>query len=115
MVFLAPLGDRVAVEVLSPDSVSAGGVIIPDTAGEASQQGRVIAIGSGSEVGDLGLAVGDTVLFVKSAGHKVSLRDGEVLVLRHFDVLAVLSEGSGPADSEQVVSLDDVRAAKKVQ
>jgi len=90
-----PMHDRVLVERLEEQEVRRGGIIIPDTAKEKPQEGRVVAVGPGRVTDDgrrvpLELKVGDRVLFGKYAGSEVKIDDKEYLILREEDVLAVL-------------------------
>jgi chaperonin GroES len=92
---IRPLHDRVLVERLEEQEVKKGGIIIPDTAKEKPQEGRVIAVGNG-KVSDDGTKIplevknGDRVLFGKYSGSEVKLDDKEYLILREEDVLAIL-------------------------
>ena len=92
---IRPLHDRVLVERLEEREVKKGGIIIPDTAKEKPQEGRVIAVGNG-KVGDggkktpLDVKTGDKILFGKYSGSEVKLDDKEYLILREDDVLAIL-------------------------
>jgi chaperonin GroES len=92
---IRPLHDRVLVERLEEREVKKGGIIIPDTAKEKPQEGRVIAVGNGkvSEDGKkipLDVKNGDKILFGKYSGSEVKLDDKEYLILREEDVLAIL-------------------------
>ncbi|MCE5335627.1 MAG: co-chaperone GroES [Desulfobacteraceae bacterium] len=89
-----PLHDRVIVQRLEEQEKTAGGIIIPDTAKEKPQQGRVIAVGSGTMQKDgkivpLQVKEGDRVLFNKYAGTEVKFGDQEHIVMREDDILAV--------------------------
>lgn len=91
-----PLHDRVLVERLDgEDQKSAGGIIIPDTAKEKPQKGKIIAVGAG-RIGDDGkrLAMdvkkGDKVLFGKYAGNEIKVNGTEYLIMREDDILAIL-------------------------
>ena len=92
---IRPLHDRLIVERIEEKEVKKGGIIIPDTAKEKPQEGKVIAAGNG-KVGDDGKRValdvkaGDRILFGKYSGSEVKLDDKEYLILREEDVLAVL-------------------------
>ena len=91
---IRPLGDRVIVEAMSQET-SKSGIIIPDTAKEKPQQGKVVAVGPGrlSESGDrLAREVndGDVVLFGKYSGTEIEVDGDELLILRESDILAVL-------------------------
>ena len=92
---IRPLHDRVLVERLEEQEVKKGGIIIPDTAKEKPQEGRVIAAGNGkvTEVGKkipLDVKSGDKILFGKYSGSEVKLDDKEYLIMREEDVLAIL-------------------------
>lgn len=92
---LRPLHDRLIVERLSGDEKTAGGIIIPDSAQEKPQRGRVIAVGKGkiSEDGTirpLDVKEGDTVLFGKYAGTEIKIDNEDRLIMREDDVLAVI-------------------------
>ncbi len=90
-----PLHDRIMVERLEEKEVKKGGIIIPDTAKEKPQEGKVIAVGSG-KVGDNGKKIpldvkaGDKILFGKYSGSEVKIDDKEYLIMREEDVLAIL-------------------------
>jgi chaperonin GroES len=92
---IRPLHDRVLVERLEEQEVRKGGIIIPDTAKEKPQEGKVIAVGTG-KVGDdgkktpLDVKSGDKILFGKYSGSEVKLDDKEYLIMREEDVLAIL-------------------------
>ena len=89
---LKPLGDRVVVEVIEEDEVSASGIVIPANAREKPQRARVLAVGPGRyEDGvriPLDLAVDDEVVFAKYGGTEVSVDGEDYLLLRETDVLA---------------------------
>lgn len=93
---LKPLHDRVVIERLEgEEQKSAGGIIIPDTAKEKPQRGKVIAVGEGAfnEKGDrnkLDVSVGDEVLFGKYAGNEVKIEGTEYLIMRENEILAIL-------------------------
>ena len=92
---IKPLGDRVLVEPLKEEEVKKGGIIIPDTAKEKPQEGKVIAIGTG-RIDDNGKAVpfnvkkGDTVLMPKYGGTEVKIGDKEYQIVREEDILAIV-------------------------
>ena len=93
-----PLHDRVVVRRIDEDNVSAGGIIIPDTAAEKPQQGQVVAVGPGArdESGDvvtLDVKTGDTVLFGKWSGTEVKIDGEELLIMKESDIMGVI-EGS---------------------
>jgi len=92
---LRPLHDRIIVERLSEDEKTAGGIIIPDSAKEKPQRGKVVAVGKG-KVGEdgsirpLDLKAGDVVLFGKYSGTEVKINNEDRLIMREDDVLAVV-------------------------
>jgi chaperonin GroES len=90
---LQPLGDRLIVEVLEEEEMTVSGIVLPDTAKEKPQRGRVLATGPGgrNDKGDLipmDVAKGDEVVFSKYGGTEIKLGTDEVLILRESDVLA---------------------------
>jgi chaperonin GroES len=91
---VAPLGSRVLVRILAEDSVTASGLVIPDTAKEKGQKGEVIAVGDDEEM--IKVKVGDRVLFAKYAGTELSLGGSDHLLIESNDLLAVIR----PAVSE---------------
>ena len=98
---LQPLGDRVIVELVEEEETTASGIVLPDTAREKPQKGKVLAVGSGerNDKGDyvpIDLSVGDEVIFSKYGGTDVKLDSAEVLILRESDVLAKVV-GSSPS------------------
>jgi chaperonin GroES len=94
---IRPLGDRIVVQALEAEEVTKGGIILPETAKEKPQEGKIVAVGRG-KVGDDGkiqpleLKVGDRVLYGKYSGNEIKTKDGkEYLIMREEDVLAVIS------------------------
>jgi len=93
---LKPLGDRVIVEPIEKDDVTSGGIILPETAKEKPQEGKILAVGPGrrDEEGKrvpMDVKKGDRVLFAKYAGTEVKLEeDKKVLVLKESDILAIV-------------------------
>jgi chaperonin GroES len=90
-----PLHDRIIVQRLEEDEQRIGGIIIPDTAKEKPQQGKVIAAGKGKAKDDgkvlpLDVKEGDTILFGKYSGQEIKLDGEELLIMREDEVLAVL-------------------------
>jgi chaperonin GroES len=91
---LQPLGDRLIVEVLEEEETTISGIVLPDTAKEKPQRGRVLAVGPGERNKDTGeripmdVAEGDEVIFSKYGGTEIKLGTDEVLILRESDVLA---------------------------
>lgn len=92
---LRPLGDRIVVEPAEQEERTASGIILPETAKEKPQEGKVIAAGPGklNEDGSrspMDTSVGDRVLYAKYAGTEVKLDGKKLLILRETDILAVL-------------------------
>lgn len=92
---LRPLYDRVVIRRLEEERVSAGGIVIPDTAAEKPIQGEVVAVGKGKvldngEVRPLEVKVGDKVLFGKYSGTEVKVGDEKLLVMREDDIMAII-------------------------
>ena len=99
---LQPLGDRLIVEVLEEEETTVSGIVLPDTAKEKPQRGRVLAVGPGSrndagEVVPLDVAEGDEVIFSKYGGTEVKVGVDDVLILRESDVLAKVVGDREPA------------------
>ena len=92
---IRPLNDRVLVKRVEEEQKTAGGIIIPDTAKEKPQEGKVVAVGKG-KVGDdgkviaLDLKKGDRILFGKYAGSEIKIDGTEYLIMREEDVLGVV-------------------------
>ncbi len=87
---LKPLADRVLVEAAPAESKTAGGIIIPDTAKEKPQRGKVVAIGTGKKDEPLTVKVGDTVLYGKYAGTEVNVDGRDLLIMRESDIFAII-------------------------
>jgi chaperonin GroES len=89
-----PLQDRIIVKRIDEEETSKGGIIIPDTAKEKPQQGKVVAVGPGKrddgKVVPLDVKAGDTVLFAKYAGTDIKIEGEDHLILREDDVLGVV-------------------------
>jgi chaperonin GroES len=89
---LKPLGDRLIVEVLEEEEVTASGILLPDTAKEKPQRGKVLAIGKGrwedGQLIPLDVAIGDEIIYSKYGGTEVKISGEEYLILRESDVLA---------------------------
>ena len=90
---LQPLGDRLIVQVLEEDDTTASGIVLPDTAKEKPQRGRILAVGPGARDDDgehvaMDVEEGDEVIFSKYGGTEFKLGADEVLILRESDVLA---------------------------
>ena len=92
---LRPIGDKVVVEVIDEPQTTASGLVLPDTAKEKSQRGKVIAVGSGKLLDNgnrepIEVKVGDTVLFAKYGGTEVELGGQELMILSQRDIHAIL-------------------------
>ena len=90
---IRPLDDRVVVEPMAAEEVTAGGILLPDNAKEKPQRGTVIAVGPGKLLdngsrGTLSVAVGDEVIFGKYGGTEIEIDGEEVKILRESDILA---------------------------
>ena len=90
---LQPLGDRLIVEILDEEETTISGIVLPDTAKEKPQRGKVLAVGPGArdEDGDyikLDVEVGDEIIFSKYGGTEIKVGTDDVLILRESDVLA---------------------------
>jgi chaperonin GroES len=91
---LKPLGDRLIVQAVEEDETTASGIVLPDTAKEKPQRGKVLAVGEGKiseESGNripLDVAEGDEVLYSKYGGTEINIEGEDLLVLRESDVLA---------------------------
>lgn len=94
---LKPLADRVVVEPIEAEEVTGSGLVIPDTAKEKPQQGRVLAVGSGKLASNgervpVAVKVGDTVLFATYAGSEVKLGGKKLLIMNESELLAVIED-----------------------
>ncbi|MBT2638898.1 MULTISPECIES: co-chaperone GroES [Bacillaceae] len=92
---IKPLGDRIIIELVESEEKTASGIVLPDTAKEKPQEGKVVAVGTGRvlESGErvaLEVAVGDRIIFSKYAGTEVKYQGTEYLILRENDILAVV-------------------------
>ena len=90
---LQPLGDRLIVEVLEEEETTTSGIVLPDTAKEKPQRGKVLAVGPGSrndegQIIPMEIAEGDEIIFSKYGGTEVKLSGDEYLILRESDILA---------------------------
>lgn len=93
---IRPLHDRVIIKRLESERTTASGIVIPDNAAEKPDQGEVVAVGSGrrDEAGkliEMGVKVGDRVLFGKYSGQSVKIDGEEFLVMREEDIMGVLA------------------------
>jgi len=92
---LRPLGDRVVVEPTSGDETTKSGIVIPDTAKEKPQEGKILAVGPGRVLDDgkreqMDLKRGDKVLYARYAGTEFKLDGEDLLIISHRDILAVV-------------------------
>jgi len=92
---LRPLGDRVIIKRVEEEAMSAGGIVLPDSAKEKPSRGEIIAVGNGAvndkgDVRPMAVKVGDKVLFGKYAGTEVEVEGGELLVMSESDIIAVV-------------------------
>lgn len=93
---IQPLGDRVIVKPLEAESKTKGGIVIPDTAKEKPQEGKVVAVGKGKVSDDgklqaLEVKAGDKVLYGKYSGTEITTKEGEeLLIMKEEDILAII-------------------------
>jgi chaperonin GroES len=105
---LQPLGDRLIVETLEEEATTSSGIVLPDTAQEKPQRGRVLAVGPGArndsgEVVPMEVAVGDEVIYSKYGGTEIKVGSDEILILRETDVLAkVVSKGAKTSKKKEL-------------
>ena len=90
---LKPLDDRIVVEPLAAEEMTAGGIVLPDSAKEKPQRGTVLAVGIGrlldnGKRGEMNVAVGDEVIYGKYSGSDIEIDGREIKILRETDVLA---------------------------
>jgi chaperonin GroES len=102
---LQPLGDRLIVEVVEEEELTEGGIVLPDTAKEKPQRGRVLAVGPGARDKDgkrieMDVAEGDEVIFSKYGGTEIKLGSDDVLILRESDVLAKVTPSTSKSKRE---------------
>lgn len=87
---IKPLADRVLVEAAAAEEKTASGIIIPDTAKEKPQKGRVVAVGNGKKDEPLTVKEGDEVLYGKYAGTEINVDGKEYLIMRESDIFAII-------------------------
>jgi chaperonin GroES len=85
-----PLADRVLVEAAPAEEKTAFGIIIPDTAKEKPQRGKVVAAGPGKKDEPMSVKVGDTILYGKYAGTEITVEGQEYLIMRESDIFAII-------------------------
>ncbi|HCU98051.1 MAG: co-chaperone GroES [Anaerolineaceae bacterium] len=93
---LKPLGERLIVEPIEQEETTAGGIVLPETAKEKPQKGKVVAVGPGArdESGnriDMDVSADDEVLFAKYAGTEIKIEGKKLLILKESDVLAIVT------------------------
>jgi len=96
---LKPLADRVIVEPLEKDEVTASGIYLPETAKEKPQEGRILAVGPGRMDDDgkrtaMEVAVNDKVIFAKYSGTEIKIDDKKLLILSEKDILAIVTDAA---------------------
>jgi chaperonin GroES len=96
MAKIRPLEDRVVIQQIEAEEKTSGGIVLPDTAREKPQRGRVLSVGPGKlldsgQRAEIGLKEGDEVLFSKYAGTEIKLDGTEIKILREADILAKIS------------------------
>lgn len=87
---IKPLADRVLIEPVAAEQKTASGIIIPDTAKEKPQKGKVVAVGSGKADEPITVKVGDIVLYGKYAGTEINVEGTDYLIMRESDILAII-------------------------
>ena len=85
-----PLADRVLVEPAAAEEKTASGIIIPDTAKEKPQQGKIVAIGTGKKDEPINVKVGDQVLYGKYSGTEVTIEGNEYLIMKEADIYGII-------------------------
>lgn len=87
---IKPLADRVVIEPKEAEEKTASGLIIPDSAKEKPQKGKIVATGPGTKDEKMEVKVGDIVLYGKYAGTEISIDDNDYLIMRQSDILAIV-------------------------
>lgn len=87
---IKPLADRVVIEAAAAEEKTAGGIIIPDTAKEKPQRGKVVAVGNGKKDEPITVKVGDSVLYGKYAGTEIQVDGKDYLIMRESDIFAII-------------------------
>ena len=87
---IRPLADRVIIEPAAAETTTASGIIIPDTAQEKPQRGKVIAVGPGKKDEPMTVSVGDVVLYGKYSGTEFKYEAGDYLMMREADIMAIV-------------------------
>ena len=87
---ISPLADRVIIEPAAAETTTASGIIIPDTAQEKPQKGMVVAVGPGKKDEPMTVNVGDVVLYGKYSGTEFKYENGDYLIMREADIMAIV-------------------------
>lgn len=87
---IKPLADRILIEPAAAEERTSGGIIIPDTAKEKPQKGKVVAVGPGKKDEPLTVKVGDTVLYGKYGGTELNIEGKDYLIMRESDIYAIV-------------------------
>ena len=92
---LKPLGDRIVIELIEAEEKTSSGIVLPDSAKEKPQEGKVVAVGTGRTLDngqrvELEVKEGDRIIFSKYAGTEVKYEGNEYLILRESDILAIV-------------------------
>ncbi len=87
---IKPLADRVLIEPMAAETKTASGIIIPDTAKEKPQKGKVVAVGPGTKDADITVKTGNSVLYGKYAGTELKWEGKDYLIMRESDILAII-------------------------
>jgi chaperonin GroES len=87
---IQPIADRVLVEAAAAEEKTAGGIIIPDTAKEKPQRGKVVAVGNGKKDEPMTVKAGQTILYGKYSGTEISIDGKDYLIMRESDILAII-------------------------
>jgi len=87
---IKPIADRVVIEAAAAEETTSGGIIIPDTAKEKPQKGKIIAVGNGKVDEPMTVKVGDTVLYGKYAGTEISYDEKDYLIMKESDIFAII-------------------------
>lgn len=93
---LKPIGDKILIEPLEPETVSKGGIVLPDTAKEKPQEGKVLAVGEGKYIDGklvpLTVKPGQKVIFAKYGGDEIKVNDKELKIITESDILAIMED-----------------------
>ena len=87
---IKPLADRVLVEPSAAETKTASGIIIPDTAQEKPQKGKIIAVGPGTKENPITLKIGDNILYGKYSGTELKHEGSDYLIMKESDILAII-------------------------